>query len=315
MAQPYSLEGKKIWIAGHNGLVGSAISRNLMERDVCLLKADRSELDLRCQNSVLEWLEINRPDAVVVAAALVGGIIANSTRPAEFLYDNLMIQSNIIHSSFQSGVGKLLFLGSNCVYPKMATQPIRESTLLSAPLEPTNEWYALAKIAGIKLCQAYRRQYTCNFISAMPASAYGPGDNFDLESSHVMAALIRRFHEAKLQGVEALSIWGSGTPLREFIHVDDCASALVFLLENYNEEGPINIGSGQEISIINLAELIKRIVGYDGDIHLDSSKPDGMQRKLLDNSRIHDLGWTPKISLERGIEETYSWFLNNQDHL
>jgi GDP-L-fucose synthase len=315
MAQPYSLEGKKIWIAGHNGLVGSAISRNLMERDVCLLKADRSELDLRCQNSVLEWLEINRPDAVVVAAALVGGIIANSTRPAEFLYDNLMIQSNIIHSSFQSGVGKLLFLGSNCVYPKMATQPIRESTLLSAPLEPTNEWYALAKIAGIKLCQAYRRQYTCNFISAMPASAYGPGDNFDLENSHVMAALIRRFHEAKLQGVEALSIWGSGTPLREFIHVDDCASALVFLLENYNEEGPINIGSGQEISIINLAELIKRIVGYDGDIHLDSSKPDGMQRKLLDNSRIHDLGWTSKISLERGIEETYSWFLNNQDHL
>jgi GDP-L-fucose synthase len=297
----------KIFIAGHRGLVGSALVRAFQaERpDYELLLRTRQELDLLDTPKVQELFHTEKPDYVVFAAAKVGGIIANSHFPADFIYDNLQIQNNVIHAAYKAGVKKLLFLGSSCVYPKLAPQPLKEDYLLSGPLEPTNEWYAVAKIAGIKLCQALRRQYGCHFISAMPTNLYGANDNYDLKSSHVLPALIRKFHEAKKEGASRVTCWGTGSPQREFLHVDDLAAACVFLLENYDEELIINAGSGSEVTIRELAELVSKVVGFEGDIHWDTSKPDGTPRKLLDTSRLNDLGWTPNIKLEDGIRQTY----------
>jgi GDP-L-fucose synthase len=297
----------KIFIAGHRGLVGSALVRAFQaERpDYELLLRTRQELDLLDTPKVQELFHTEKPDYVVFAAAKVGGIIANSHFPADFIYDNLQIQNNVIHAAYKAGVKKLLFLGSSCVYSKLAPQPLKEDYLLSGPLEPTNEWYAVAKIAGIKLCQALRRQYGCHFISAMPTNLYGANDNYDLKSSHVLPALIRKFHEAKKEGASRVTCWGTGSPQREFLHVDDLAAACVFLLENYDEELIINAGSGSEVTIRELAELVSKVVGFEGDIHWDTSKPDGTPRKLLDTSRLNDLGWTPNIKLEDGIRQTY----------
>jgi len=297
----------KIYIAGHNGMVGSSIYRKLTSLGYTnIIGRSSAELDLRFQDKVTSFMERERPAYVFLAAAKVGGILANNQYRAEFLYDNLMIEANIIHASFLSGVEKLLFLGSSCIYPKNAPQPLKEESLLTGLLEPTNEPYAIAKIAGIKLCEAYRSQYGCNFISAMPTNLYGPNDNYDLQGSHVMPALIRKFHEAKKNGNPEVVIWGSGQPLREFMHVDDLAEASVFLMENYNEAGFINVGSGDEITILELAQLIKKIVGYEGTIIHDSSKPDGTPRKLMDNSRLTALGWRSTITLEEGIREVYN---------
>lgn len=306
----YELSGKRVYVAGHRGMVGSAIVRLLEARGIDVLTAGR-ETDLREQAQVREWFAANRPDAVVVAAAKVGGILANDSYPAEFLYDNLMIETNLIEASHRAGVEKLLFLGSSCIYPKMAPQPIPESALLTGPLEPTNEWYAIAKIAGVKLCQAYRRQYGSDFISAMPTNLYGPGDNFDLKSSHVLPALIRKAHEAKLAGDDSITIWGSGSPRREFLHVDDLAEGCVFLLENYSDDEHVNLGSGTDLTINELAETICRVVGFEGEIHRDLSKPEGTPRKLMDGSRIAAMGWKPRIGLEQGIGDAYRWFLEN----
>ena len=299
----------KIFVAGHNGLVGSAICRRLASDGHSPITASRSELDLTDQAAVQDWFAGNKVDVVYLAAAKVGGIQANDTYPAEFLRDNLVIQSNIIHSAWQSGVKKLLFLGSSCIYPKLAPQPMAEDSLLTGELEPTNEWYAIAKIAGIKMCQAYRKQYGFDAISAMPTNLYGPGDNFDLENSHVLPALIRKFHEAKLSGAESVSIWGSGTPRREFLHVDDLADACVHLMENYSSPEIVNIGWGEDVSILELAELVQELVGFVGRIELDSDKPDGTPRKLLDTSKLSALGWKPSIDLRSGIESTYQWYV------
>lgn len=308
----YPLAGKRVWVAGHRGMVGSAIVRRLAREGCELLTAGREEVDLRRQAEVERWMEGARPDAVFLAAATVGGIRANDTRPAEFLYDNLAIEANVIHAARQCGVEKLLFLGSACIYPREAPQPMAEEALLTGPLEPTNEWYAVAKIAGIRLCQAYRRQWGCDFISAMPNNLYGPGDNFDLEDSHVLPALLRKIHEAKRDGRETVTLWGSGRPLREFLHVDDLADALVFLMRRYSDAPHVNIGSGEEVSINDLAALIAETVGWRGSFVHDTAMPDGVPRKLLDVSRLHAMGWTATTGLREGIAETYRWYLEHR---
>lgn len=296
----------KIYIAGHRGMVGSAILRKLEGEGYSnLIYSTSAEIDLRNTNAVASFFEKEKPEYVFLAAAKVGGILANNTYRAEFLYDNLMIQNNVIHQSYEHGVKKLLFLGSSCIYPKLASQPMREDALLTGLLEPTNEPYAIAKIAGIKMCDAYRDQYDCNYISAMPTNLYGPNDNYDLKNSHVLPALLRKFHEAKENNIEQVEIWGSGSPLREFLHVDDLATACLFLMEHYNEAGHVNVGSGSEISIKDLALLIKDVVGYKGALVWDSSKPDGTPRKLMDNTKINNLGWKPEIALREGIEKVY----------
>ena len=302
----------KIYIAGHRGMVGSAIVRRLKKEGFQnLLLATSSELDLRDQQSVSDFFEIGKPDYVFLAAAKVGGIQANNTYRAEFLYDNLMIQTNVIHHSWMNGVKKLLFLGSSCIYPKLAPQPLKEEYLLTGLLEPTNEPYAIAKIAGIKMCDAYRDQYGCHFISAMPTNLYGPHDNYDLANSHVLPALLRKFHEAKLKGEKTVTVWGSGTPLREFLHVDDLADACYFLMEHYDEKGLVNIGVGHDLSIRDLALMIKDITGFEGSLQFDTSKPDGTPRKLMDVSKLHHLGWKEKISLREGIEQVYRVYVES----
>ncbi len=303
----------KYFVAGHRGLVGSAILRALEAGGAGdIVVASKAKLDLRDQRAVNEFLQSERPDYVFLAAAKVGGILANSKHPAEFLYDNLAIQTNVIHGSWKAGVRKLVFLGSSCIYPKLAPQPLKEEYLLTGPLEPTNEAYAVAKIAGLKMAAAYRSQYGFNAVSLMPTNLYGPGDNFDLESSHVLPALIRRFHEAKLNGASAVELWGTGTPRREFLHVDDLAQAAVFALEHYEAAEPLNVGTGEDLAIAELAGMVARVVGYEGEIRYDSSKPDGTPRKLLDVTRINELGWKAKIGLEEGIRSTYQWFCANQ---
>ncbi len=301
-----------IFVAGHRGLVGSAIVHRLRALGYAnLITASRAELDLTDRGAVRAFLERHKPGYVILAAAKVGGILANSRYPAEFIRDNLLIETSVIDGAYASGVRKLVFLGSSCIYPKHAAQPMREEYLLSGPLEATNEWYAVAKIAGIKMCQAYRRQYGFNAISLMPTNLYGPGDNFDLNSSHVLPALIRKFHESKIEKRPEVVVWGSGTPKREFLHVDDLADAAVFLMEHYDGEGIINVGVGEDISISELASLIREVVGFTGDIVYDRSKPDGTPRKLLEVSRLQALGWTPRISLADGMRDTYSWVITH----
>jgi GDP-L-fucose synthase len=302
----------RIFVAGHRGLVGSAIVRRLRQLGyVNVLTATRDQLDLRDQAAVNYWFRANRPEFVYLVAGTVGGILANSTRPAEFIYDNMMIHATVVHSSHVFGAKKLLYLGSSCIYPRQASQPMKEEELLTGPLEPTNEAYAIAKIAGIKLCQSYRKQYGCDFISAMPTNLYGPNDNFDLSSSHVLPAMIRKFHDAREERRDDVTLWGTGAPRREFLHVDDLADACVFLMQRYDEAGHINVGTGTDVSIRELAEMIQRVVHPGAKIVWDSSKPDGSPRKLLDVSRLHALGWKHTISLGEGIERTYQWFLAN----
>src|SRR6266487_2026248 len=305
-------QNDKIYVAGHSGLVGGALVRLLKARGFNnLITRSRAEVDLRDERAVRNLFAEERPDLAVLAAAKVGGIKANIDAPVEFLIENLQIQNNVIHAAHEAGARKLLFLGSSCIYPKFAPQPIPESALLSGPLEPTNEAYAIAKIAGIKLCQAYSREYGANFISAMPTNLYGPNDNFDLETSHVLAALLRKAHEAKIRKAHELVVWGSGKPRREFLHVDDLASACLFLLEKYDSPEIINVGCGEDISIRELAELICDVVGFDGELSWDKTKPDGTPRKLLDVSKLRALGWTPTIPLRDGVAQTYDWFLAN----
>lgn len=301
-------------MAGHRGLVGSALVRHLeAEGFTDILTATRDQLDLRHQSAVSTWFDEHRPDYVFLVAGTVGGILANSTRPAEFIYDNLMIHGTVVHSAYETGVTKLLYLGSSCIYPREAPQPMTEDALLTGPLEATNEWYAVAKIAGIKLCQAYRRQYGCDFISAMPTNLYGPGDNFDLDSSHVIPALMRKFHEARSADSNEVTVWGSGSAYREFLHVDDLAAACLFLIERYDGESHINIGTGADMSIRELAETIRDIVNPEAELTWDITKPDGTPRKLLDVSRLHDLGWSPSIGLRDGLAATYRWYLDQID--
>ncbi|WP_027134855.1 GDP-L-fucose synthase [Geminicoccus roseus] len=308
----FPLAGKRVWVAGHRGMVGSAIVRRLAAEDCEILTAGRDSVDLKDQAQTRAWMVANRPDAVFLAAAKVGGILANDTFPADYLYDNLMIEANIIEAAHRAEVQKLLFLGSSCIYPKMAPQPIAEDSLLTGPLEPTNEWYAIAKIAGIKLAQAYRKQHGRDFISAMPTNLYGPGDNFDLTSSHVLPAFIRKAHEAKQQGQDEIVMWGSGTPKREFLHADDCADALVHLMKTYSGHEHVNVGSGSDVTIRELLELVCQVVGYEGRIVQDRSKPDGTPRKLMSADRLRALGWQPRIGLEDGVRATYRWFQENQ---
>ncbi len=309
--QIYSLAGKRVWVNGHRGMVGSALVRRLESEDCKILKSTSDELDLRRQADVEAWMEAQKPDALFLCAATVGGILANETRPAEFIYDNLMIEANVIHGAWRTGVEKLLFMGSACIYPREAPQPMPEDCLLTGPLEPTNEWYAIAKIAGIKLCQAYRKQFGADFISAQPINLYGPGDNFDLESSHVVPALMLKAHQAKAEGRDSMEVWGSGNPMREFLYVDDVADALVFLMERYSGDVQMNVGWGKDMSIRELAETIVRIVGFEGELVFDASKPDGTPRKLLDTTRLSGLGWKATTRLEEGLEKTYAWFLEN----
>ena len=300
-----------VFIAGHRGLVGSAILRRLEKEGFTnLLTATREELDLRRQSSVDEWFNEHQPQYVFLVAGTVGGIGANSTRPADFIYDNLMIHGTVVHASHQMRVEKLLYLGSSCIYPRLANQPMKEHELLSGQLEPTNEGYAIAKIAGIKLCESYRRQHGCDFISAMPTNLYGPGDNFDLDDSHVLPALIRRFHEAKISDQKEVEIWGTGSAYREFLHVDDLADACLFLMDNYSESEHINVGTGKDSSIADLAERIRDLVHPEATISFDTSKPDGMPRKVLDVSKLKNLGWESKIPLNEGLASTYDWYLN-----
>ncbi len=310
----YSLKGKRVWVAGHRGMAGSAIVRRLAAEDCELLEATRAEVDLRRQDAVERWMEKTRPQAVFVAAATVGGILANSTRPAEFLYDNLAIETNVIHAAWKTGVEKLLLLGSSCIYPRLAPQPMTEEALLTGPLEPTNEWYAVAKIAGIKLCQAYRRQYGCDFIAAMPTNLYGPGDNYDPESSHVIAAMQVKMHHAKQTGADTVEIWGSGTPRREFLYVDDLADALVFLMKRYSDESHINVGTGVDIPVIDLARLVAKIAGWHGKFVHDRTKPDGMPRKVMDVGRMRTLGWQARTPLETGLARAYAWYVQHLSH-
>lgn len=310
---PFSLAGKRVWIAGHRGMVGSALVRRLAREHCALLTVDRSTVDLRRQDETERWILEHRPDAIIVAAATVGGIYANSMRPAEFLYDNLLVASNIIEAAKNAGVQKLLYLGSSCIYPREASQPIYEAALLTGPLEPTNEWYAIAKIAGLKLCQAYRKQYGCDLIAAMPTNLYGPGDNFDPQSAHVVPALIRRIYEAKENGAASVTIWGTGNPRREFLYVDDCADALTHLLKSYSDAEPVNIGTGSDVTIRELAATIARVVGYEGTFAFDTSKPDGTPRKLLDVSKMSALGWQATTDLETGLRLAYDAFLNSRD--
>ena len=310
----FSLRGKRVYVAGHRGMAGSAVVRRLAREDCQILTVGRDEVDLRRQAPVEEWMADNKPDVVVLCAAKVGGILVNNSFPADFLYQNLAIETNIIHAAHLAGVRKLLFLGSSCIYPRLAAQPMREDSLLTGPLEPTNEWYAIAKIAGIKMCQAYRRQYGSDFISAMPTNLFGPGDNFDLASGHVVAGMIVKAHQAKLSGAESLEIWGTGSPLREFLSVDDLADALVFLLKHYSAESHINVGSGTEHTIQQLAETVAQVVGFEGSYIYDRSKPDGSPRKLMDNSEIHRLGWRATTSLEDGLAAAYAWYLDHLDN-
>ena len=302
----------KIFVAGHNGLVGAAIMRRLREcgYDNLVLRS-RAELDLTDNEAVLQFFAIEKPEYVFLAAAKVGGIYANNQYPASFIRDNLLIQTNVIDAAYREGVSKLLFLGSSCIYPKFSPQPMKEDYLLTGELEPTNEWYAVAKIAGIKTCQAYQKQYGFNAISLMPTNLYGPGDNFDLNNSHVLPALLRKFHEAKLAGSDSVVVWGTGSPSREFLYVDDLADAAIHLMLNYSHPEIINVGTGTDISILNLANMIKDIVGYEGKLVFDPSKPDGTPRKLLDVSRLSNLGWTYQTSLEEGIRKTYKWFVES----
>jgi len=307
----FSLTGQRVFVAGHRGLVGSAIVRRLQREDCVILTAGRDALDLRRQADVEAWMERHRPDAVFVAAAKVGGILANDTYPADFIYDNLAMQTNLIHAAWRAGARKLLFLGSSCIYPREAAQPISEAALLTGPLEPTNQWYAIAKIAGIKMCQAYRRQYDFDFISAMPTNLYGPGDNFDPLSSHVLPALLRKIHLAKETGAAAVTIWGTGKPRREFLHVDDLAEALIYMICHYSGEEHLNVGLGDDLTIADLARLIADVVGYRGEFEFDTSKPDGTPNKLMDSSHLRSLGWQPRIDLRDGINQTYHWFTDN----
>jgi GDP-L-fucose synthase len=309
-------DGTRTFVAGHRGLVGSSILRRLHQDGAAnVLTASRDQLDLRDQAAVNYWFKANRPDEVYLVAGTVGGILANSTRPAEFIYDNMLIHATVVHAAHVYGVRKLLYLGSSCIYPRLSHQPMTEEQLMTGPLEPTNDAYAIAKIAGIKLCQAYRRQYGSNFISAMPTNLYGPNDNFDLTSSHVIPALIRKFHEAKIAGAGDVVIWGTGAPRREFLHVDDLADACVFLMEHFEDEQHINVGTGEDMSIRELADLVRQTVYPDASLTFDPSKPDGMPRKLLDVSRLHGLGWRHRTSLRDGISSTYAWFLEHHDAL
>jgi GDP-L-fucose synthase len=306
-------EAERIFVAGHTGLVGGALLRRLQHDGFAnVLVRTRSELDLREQAAVNEFFAAARPQVVVLAAAKVGGIHANATYPADFIRDNLQIQTNVIDAAYRNGTRKLLFLGSSCIYPRLAPQPIAEDSLLTGPLEATNEWYAIAKIAGLKMCQAYRRQYGFNAICAMPTNLYGPGDNFDLANSHVLPALLRKFHEAKVRGEASVTVWGSGTPRREFLHVDDLADACLFLLERHDDEQPVNIGWGEDLTIRELAELIRDVVGFRGQLVFDAGGPDGTPRKLLNVDRLKALGWAPRIALRAGIESTYQWFLHER---
>lgn len=307
----YDLTGKKVWIAGHRGMVGSALTRRLADEGCEMLAVDHQGLDLTRQAETEAWMNAARPDAVFLAASKVGGILANDSWPADFLYDNLLIEANIIEGARKVGVEKLLLLGSSCIYPRLAPQPIVEGALLTGPLEPTNEWYAVAKIAGIKLTQAYRRQYGLNYISAMPTNLYGPGDNFELSSSHVLPALIRKAHDAKLAKAAELVIWGTGSPLREFLHVDDCADALVHLMKTYDAAEHINVGSGEDLTILSVAQMVCEVVGFNGRIVCDTSKPDGTPRKLMSADRLRARGWQPRIGLREGLESTYAWYLAN----
>ncbi len=310
-AKPYSLKGKRVWVAGHKGMVGSAIVRRLASEDCSILLADRAKVDLRNQDQVAAFMRETRPQLVFLAAAKVGGILANATYPANFLFDNLAIQNNVIDAAYRNEVEKLVFLGSSCIYPKHAPQPIHEDALLTGPLEPTNEWYAVAKIAGLKLCEAYRKQYGCDYVSAMPTNLYGPGDNFNLESSHVAAALLVKALQAKETGAKTLNVWGSGKPLREFMHVDDCADALVYIAKHYSEDQHINAGSGQEVSIAELARILLDVTGAKAELVFDASKPDGTPRKLMDSSRLSALGWRPRIGLREGMAQTLEWYRAN----
>ncbi len=310
-SQYYSLTGKRVWVNGYRGMVGQALVRRLETIDCEILKTTSDDLDLRRQADAEDWMNDSKPEAVFLCAATVGGIMANDTRPAEFLYDNLAIEANVIHGAWRAGVEKLLYLGTGCMYPREAPQPIPEDCLLTGPLEPTNEWYAVAKIAGLKMCQAYRRQYGCDFITALPTNLYGPGDNFDPQDSHVIPALIQKAHAAKTEGAKSMEVWGSGAPLREFLYVDDAAEILVFLMQTYSEEAHINVGLGKELSIREVAESIIHVVGFEGELVFNTEKPDGMPRKLLDAKRLSQLGQSSAISLEDGLHKTYAWFLEN----
>jgi GDP-L-fucose synthase len=307
----YPLRGKRVWVAGHRGMVGSALVRRLGSEGCDVLTAPRGAVDLERQDQTEGWVAANRPDAIIMAAARVGGILANASYPADFIYNNIIIQANVIKAAKDSGVEKLLFLGSSCIYPKFADQPISEDALLTGPLEPTNEWYAIAKIAGIKMAEAYRRQHGVDYISAMPTNLYGQDDNFDLATSHVLPALIRKADEAKRLGAKELVIWGTGTPRREFLHVDDCADALVFLLKSYSRDEHVNVGSGEDLTIFELATAVCQVVGFTGEIVCDTSKPDGTPRKLMSVAKLRGMGWSPRISLHDGLQRTYNWFLSN----
>jgi len=311
----FDLSKKRVWVAGHRGMVGSAIVRRLAQEDVQLQTVDRSVLDLRHHPDVETWVRSHRPQVVVLAAAKVGGILANANYPVDFLEDNLAIELSVIGAAARCGVEKLIFLGSTCIYPKFADQPIREEALLTGALEPTNEWYAIAKIAGLKLAQAYRQQHGLDFISVMPTNLYGPNDNFDLQSSHVLAALLRKADDAKSTGADTITVWGTGTPRREFLHIDDLADAIVFLAKNYSQEEHINIGTGEDISIRDLARLVCDVVGFRGEIKFDTSKPDGTPVKCSDVGRLRGLGWSPMVDLPTGIERTYRWYLDNAGQL
>ncbi|MGA7713963.1 MAG: GDP-L-fucose synthase [Rhizomicrobium sp.] len=305
----FPLAGKRVLVAGHKGMAGSSIVRRLKQENCEILTADREDVDMMRQGDVEDWLATLKPDALFLAAAKVGGIHANNTRPAEFLYDNLVIETNVIHAAYRAGVKKLLFLGSSCIYPRDAPQPIKEEALLTGPLEPTNDAYALAKIAGIKLCQAYRKQYGCDFISAMPTNLFGPGDRYDLESGHVVAALIMKIHAAKLEGAGKVVLWGTGTPLREFLYTEDLADGLVFLMKHYSAESHLNLGTGKEHTIRQLAQAIAKAAGWSGEFVQDTSKPDGMKRKVMDVSRLAALGWVAKTSFDDGIKAAYDWYV------
>jgi GDP-L-fucose synthase len=310
-AAEVSLAGRRVWVPGHRGMVGSSIVRRLREEGCELLSAERDAVDLRRQAETEAWMAACRPEFIFLAAGRVGGILANDTYPAEFLYDNLMIAANIIETAHRLKVEKLLFLGSSCIYPRAAEQPIVEEALLAGPLEPTNEWYAIAKIAGIKLCESYRREYGDDFVSAMPTNLYGPFDNFDLDSGHVMPALIRKTHEAKLRGDKQVVIWGTGAARREFLHVDDCADALVHLMKTYSDSRHVNVGSGEDGTILEIVRTVCEVVGFEGEIVRDLDKPDGTPRKLMSSARLRASGWAPKIPLRDGLAATYAWYLEN----
>jgi len=307
----YELAGKRVWVAGHRGMAGSAIVRRLRRENCEVVTVAREELDLLSQRDVHKWLAVRKIDAVFLAAAKVGGIMANATRPAEFLYENLVIETNVIQAARDAGVRKLLFLGSSCIYPRMAAQPMREEALLSGELEPSNEWYAIAKIAGIKLCQAYRRQYGCDFVSVMPTNLYGPGDRYDAEGSHVVAALIMKIHAAKVAKKSTVELWGSGTPRREFLFTEDLADACVFVMKNYSDELFLNVGTGRDMTIAELAESIAKVAGWTGTFTFDRTKPDGTPRKVMDVSRLSALGWTATTDFETGLKEAYRWYVAN----